>query len=145
MLQYLVYSFFGLKLLKRFDFAISPVDAAETFRSSTLWLSCLAVCQCVLGLFLEGSFQGSLLKWVQILPHHNQDVLYHVVDMSPLFVCFIHFTTNLGALLTPRSWSFVPPDVQWRCQQASEGKRRHGILMYFGQIRSYFIPYVKET
>ena len=90
---------------KRLEFAISPVDAAEIFRTSNLWLSFLAVCQCVLGLFLEGSFQGSLLKWVQILPHHNQDVLYHVVDMSPLFVCFIHFTTNLGALLTPRSWS----------------------------------------
>ena len=44
MLQYLVYSSFGLK---RFDFAISPVDAAETFRSSTLWLSFLAICQCV--------------------------------------------------------------------------------------------------
>ena len=59
--------------------------------------------------------------------------------------CFTHFTTNLGALPTPWGWSFVPPYVQWRCQQASEGKRRHGILMYFGQIRSYFIPYVKET
>ena len=116
---------------KRLEFAISPVDAAEIFRTSNLWLSFLAVCQCVLGLFLEGSFQGSLLKWVQILPDHNQDVLYHVVDMSPLFVCFIHFTTNLGALLTPRSWSFVPPYVQWRCQQASEGKRLHGILMCF--------------
>jgi hypothetical protein len=50
------------------EFAISPVDAAETFRTSNLWFSFLAVCQCVLGLFVEGSFQGSLLKWVQILP-----------------------------------------------------------------------------
>ena len=83
--------------------------------------------------------------WVQILPRPNQDILYHVVDMSPLFVCFIHFTTNLGALLTPWGRSFVPPYVQRRCQQVSEGKRRHCILMYFGQIRSYFIPYVKET
>ena len=133
MLQYLVCNSFSQRRLdclgpKRLEFEISPVDAAETFRTSNLWLSFLAVCQCVLG--LEG-----LLKWVQILPHHNQDVLFHIVDMSPLFVCFIHFTTHLGALLTPWGWSFVPPHVQWRCQQASEGKQRHGILMCFLQVR----------
>ena len=53
---------------KRLEFAISPVDAAETFRTSNLWLSFLAVCQCVLGSFFEVSFQGNLLKWVQIRP-----------------------------------------------------------------------------
>jgi hypothetical protein len=42
--------------------AISPVDAAETFRTSNLWLSFLAVCQCVLGLFLEGSSSRKLVE-----------------------------------------------------------------------------------
>ena len=47
---------------KRLEFAISPVDAAETFRTSNLWLSFLAVCQCVLGLFFRSFISRKLIE-----------------------------------------------------------------------------------